>query len=276
MIIEKFEGVTPTEKLLAKYCENTFFKLWSYANPYNDKHDELCDLLAVFENHIYIFFDRENLILEDKSKNPEVSWNRWKKKVIDDQIRTAKGAERYILSGREIFLDQKNLISFPIKIDHEKSIVHKIIIAHGAKNACKDASIDNIYGSLAISYGPNDIEFPLPFFIHLDKNDPVHIFDSYNLPIIFSELDTFYDFTSYIEEKENAINKYDSLVYCGEEDLLAHYFLNFNEDNNNHYIGTLDTDINGIYIGEGEWHEFKKHKQYIARKEADKISSGMT
>lgn len=96
MIIEKSEGVTPTEKLLANYCDNTFLKLWSYPNPYNENRDELCDLLAVFENHIFIFFDRENLTLEDKSKDPEVTWNRWKKKVVDAQVRTANGAEIYI------------------------------------------------------------------------------------------------------------------------------------------------------------------------------------
>ena len=65
--------------------------------------------------------------------------------------------------------------------------------------------------------------------IHIDKENPVHVFDSYNLPIIFSELDTFFDFLLISNAKIDAIKKFKCLLYCGEEDLLAHYFLNFDE-----------------------------------------------
>ncbi len=89
MIVEKSEGVTPTEKLLAELCERSFLKLWSYPNPVKDDKDELCDLLAVFENHVFIFFDRENQTLCNEDNDPLVNWNRWKRKVIDAQTRTA-------------------------------------------------------------------------------------------------------------------------------------------------------------------------------------------
>lgn len=272
MEIKKSEGVTATEKLLADLCEDTFLKLWSYPNPFNDNQDELCDLLAVFGNHVFIFFDRESLTLQNESKDPNVIWNRWKKKVIDAQIRTANGAERYILQSRKIFLDQEKTIPFPVEIDVKNITIHKIIIAHGAKEACTQFSEDNIYGSLAISYGEHTEKLAFPFFIDLDKSNPVHIFDSHNLPIIFSELDTFYDFTAYLDAKIMAIKKYNALVYCGEEDLLAHYFMNFDKDYNRHYIGTLDEGVNGIFIGEGEWQDFLDRKEYIAKKKADKES----
>jgi len=42
----KSAGVTPTERLLADFCERSFLKLWSYPNPYKDDGHELCDLLA--------------------------------------------------------------------------------------------------------------------------------------------------------------------------------------------------------------------------------------
>ena len=51
MVTIKSEGVTPTERLLSDLCERSFLKLWSYPNPFKDDRDELCDLLAVFENH---------------------------------------------------------------------------------------------------------------------------------------------------------------------------------------------------------------------------------
>ena len=44
------------------------------------------------------------------------------------------------------------------------------------------------YGSLGVFYGNSKGEFPFPFMIHIDKENPIHVFDSHNLPIIFSEL----------------------------------------------------------------------------------------
>lgn len=270
--IAKSKGVTPTEKLLANLCERTFLKLWSYPNPVKEDKKELCDLLAVFEGHVFIFFDRENLAFSNDSKDPLVIWNRWKRKVIYDQVRTAHGAERYIKSGRGIFLDKDLKIPFPINFDRHEMVVHKIIIAHGAKEACESFSDQNVYGSLGMFYVNGTPKLPLPFMVHMERENPVHVFDSHNLPIIFNELDTFYDFTSYLDAKEEAIKTYDMLAYCGEEDLLAHYFLNFDEERNKHYIGTSDKNINGLMIGEGEWKDFITLDIYKKKKEADQIS----
>ena len=217
MVIEKLKGVTPTEQLLANLCERSFLKLWSYPNPVKDDKDELCDLLAVFENQVFIFFDRENMQFDNPDKDTNVNWKRWKRKVIDDQVRTAHGAERYIKSGRDIFLDTELKIPLPIDIDINTMIIHKIIVAHGAKEACENFSDDNVYGSLGILYGNSVAQLPFPFMIHIDKENPVHVFDSHNLPIIFSELDTFFDFSSYLDAKIDAIKSLDALIYCGEE-----------------------------------------------------------
>ena len=272
MEIIKSEGVTPTERLLADLCDRSFLKLWSYPNPFKDDRDELCDLLAVFENHVFIFFDRENLSFSKDNNDPLVNWNRWKKKVIDAQTRTAHGAERYIRSGCGIFLDKDLTIPFPINIDRQEMAVHKIIIAHGAKEACEKFSDDNVYGSLGIFYSNTDAPLPFPFMIHIDKENPVHVFDSHNLPIIFGELDTFYDFSSYLNAKIEAIKNFDALVYCGEEDLLANYFLNYNKSKNSHFIGTQQKDIDLISIGEGEWKDFINLEIYKNKKSADKAS----
>jgi len=270
--IVKSEGVTRTERLLADLCERSFLKLWSYPNPFKEDKDELCDLLAIFENHVLIFFDRENLAFSKEENEPSINWNRWKKKAIDSQIRTAKGAERYIGSGRNIFLDKDLTNPFPFEIDRQEMVVHKIIVAHGAKDACENHSDDNVYGSLGVCYCHSKDALPFPFMIHIDKQNPVHIFDSHNLPIILSELDTFYDFTSYLDEKVNAIRTYDMLSYCGEEDLLAHYFLNFDESLNKHFIGATEKDVNAIMIGEGEWKDFIELEIYKRKKVADKVS----
>lgn len=269
----KSAGVTATERMLADFCERSFLKLWSYPNPYKDDGHELCDLLAVFGDYVFIFFDRENALPEVPDKDPQVLWDRWKRNVIDRQVKTAHGAERYIRSGRPIFLDGKGTTPFPPAIDHQKALIHKIIVAHGAKEACERASSQNIYGSLAISYGETDGGPTQPFHIEIDKRSPVHILDSHNMPIVLAELDTVSDFSAYLDEKLRAVAKLDYLTYCGEEDLLGHYLLNYDDASKTHVIGPKGKeDINGVMIDEGEWHDFTKTDLYKNTKKEDRIS----
>lgn len=272
-MVNKSVGVTATERLLAEFCERSFLKLWSYPNPYKDDGHELCDLLAVFGDYVFVFFDRESELPEVSDKDPQVLWDRWKRNVIDRQVKTAHGAERYIRSGRPIFLDGKGTTPFPLVIDPQKAIVHKIIVAHGAKEACERASRQNIYGSLAISYGETDSGPTQPFHIEIEKRNPVHIFDSHNISIILGELDTVSDFFTYLDEKLRAVAKLDYLTYCGEEDLLGHYLLNYDEASERHCIGPKGRgDINGVMISEGEWHGFVQTELYKNTKKEDRIS----
>ncbi len=273
MKIEKSQGQTPSERFLMDLCDKTFFKLWCYANPYKSDGKELCDLLGVFENHVFIFFDRESKIFNNPESNILLIWERWKREVIEKQIKTADGAKRYISqSPNQIFLDAKGTIPFPIKIPSDVQI-HKIIVAQGAKEACEEFSDENVYGSLAVSYCDEPSkDYSFPFLIHLDRKEPVHVFDSHNLEIILSELDTIYDFTAYIIAKELAISQLDLLSYCGEEDLLAHYFNNYDSSERKYLIGTKDKGVNGISIGEGEWKYFVVSERYKLRRKANEAS----
>jgi hypothetical protein len=108
-----------------------------------------------------------------------------------------------------------------------------------------------VSGSLAITYSDDDPRAPFPFFVNLRRIDPVHILDSHTLSLILAALDTFYDFVSYVDAKEAAIQCYDTLSYCGEEDLLAHYFLNFDRKAEKHFIGTKKKRINGFLSEKG-------------------------
>jgi hypothetical protein len=272
MVINKSLGFTQTERLLGDLCDKSFLRLWSYPNPFKDDGHEFCDLLAVFENHVFIFFDREITIEDSEDKDFMVQWNRWKSKVIDAQIKTAHGAERYFKSGRGLYLDGKRTVPFPLPINHTTMTVHKIIIAHGAMEACKRFSDANVYGSLGIMYGEalNDLQHP--FMINVNKEKPVHIFDSHNLPIVLKELDTVFDFSRYLDAKIEAIKQLDCLMYCGEEDLLAHYFLNYDAEVKRYFIGTKDKSINSVLIGEGEWKDFIELDIYKNKKVADKVS----
>lgn len=273
MAIQKSSGHTPTERYLSHLCDQTFLGLWSYANPFKADGKELCDLIAVFENHVFLFFDRESRKFDRVNADIQLMWERWKKEAITKQIRTAIGAKRYVLNNRDkIFLDAEITIPLPIKASEGELHVHKIIVAHGAKEACKQFSADNIYGSLGISYEAHPSELSHPFIVSLERSDPVHVLDSHNFDLILGELDTFYDFMRFLVEKERAISRYDRLTYCGEEDLLAHYFANYDADSRSYKIGPKEESYNNIMIGEGEWQDFVKTGPYQRRKAENEIS----
>jgi hypothetical protein len=228
--------------------------------------------MVVFDGQMFLFFDRENFLPPESEKDPQVIWNRWKREVIDRQTRTAHGAERYIRMGRAIFLDAKKTNTMPMPFDAAAVTVHKIIIAHGAKKACEMASPANIYGSLAIRYCESDGGETAPFHVEIDKRKPVHVFDSHNLPIVLTELDTVKDFSDYLDEKVRAVAEFDWLSYCGEEDLLAHCLWNYDQTTGRHVVGPTKTGAVGVHIGEGEWLDFSKSIVYRNTKRANEVS----
>lgn len=272
MAITKSTGTTPTERLLADLCERSFLRLWSYPNPYREDHEELCDLLVVFGGYVILFFDREGRQFSKVNADPLLSWTRWKRRVVDAQIGTAYKHERYLRKGGRVFLDPKLTTQLPLNIPVDGMKVHKIVVAHGAMEACESFSSDNVSGSLAVSYGRRSEGPDFPFMVHLEKENPVHVLDSHTLPIILGELDTFSDLIDYLDAKTEAIKSLDTLVYCGEEDLLAHYFLNFDAERNKHFIGTRKEGVNGVFIGEGEWKDFIVRPEYARKKVADQSS----
>src|SRR5262249_10826310 len=147
MTIQKSSGLTLTERYLTHLCDRTFLGLWSYANPFKTDGKELCDLIAVFENHVFLFFDRESRKFDRADVDVQLTCERWKKEAITKQVRTAAGAERYVLNNRDqIFLDANRTMRLPIRIPVGDLHVHKIIAAHGAKEACEQFSSDNVYG----------------------------------------------------------------------------------------------------------------------------------
>lgn len=273
-MIKKSVGQTPTESMLIDLCNRTFLDIWAYANPYNDEHKEFCDVIAVFENHLFIFFDREKVLSQEFFDSVMINWDRWYRRVVEAQVQTCRGAERYLRSGHPLYLDAELRTPLPIRYDPSTVKVHRIVVANGAAEACKTMSSSNVNGSLAVSYRDKALalEEKIPFCVELDRSQPIHVLDSHTLPILLSELDTFSDFLAYIEEKEFAIERYSFLSYSGEEDLLAHYLMNFDNPNRKHYIGTNESDVTGVVIGEGDWNEFIKSPAYKSRKEANSNS----
>ena len=277
--ISKSRGFTETEQFLSELCEGTFLKLWSYPNPFKAPGKELCDLIAIFDNRVFLFFDRASEAFDRSDRDVLMSWERWKKETIDKQVKSALRALKHVHRNRgEIYIDAKCQTRLPITIPSDNVKIHIVIVAHGATEACRSFSSRNVSGGLAVAYSNNvaalsiNKPFSFPFFVGLPRDRIVHIFDTLTVKIILGELDTFVDFVSFIDAKEDTIRKYELLAYPGEEDLLAEYYSNFDKSTNRHFIGTLDPAYQGVVVPKGKWLNFIRSAPYKAKKEADKAS----
>ena len=269
-IIEKSKGENGTEKLVAKLCDDTFLKLWSYPNPFNNKGQELCDVLVVFENKVFIFSVKNIEYNFKKEKN--IAWNRWKRKAIDESIKQVNGAERWIKTHpKDIYLDMKCTKKFPLKIPTDNVEIYKIIVALGAEEACINDSTNNITGALAITYCEKSVRpEEQSFRIIFDKTEKIHVLDSYNLDIILNELDTLSDISQYFKTKEKLIDKLSVLAYCGEEDLLGNYLQKYKEFSNLDI--SLPKDVGAVFVKEGGWQKVVKSFEYKSWKKSLKVS----
>ena len=240
LILEKSDGASDSERYLIQKCQSTFMSLWSYPNLFTSekKGKELCDVLALFGNHLFLFSDK--FCVFDESDRIEIAWNRWYKHAIEAGAKQSLGAERYIKSKRKIYLDAKLTNPFPLVIpDEDHLIVHRIIVARGIRKACVEYFGEGT-GSLIVNttfVGKQHLNrinrdgtpiFPerSPLFtagIIIDREHYFHIFDDYTLDCIMDELDTVSDFTCYLVHKERLITLQKDIIAPGEEEILGRY-----------------------------------------------------
>lgn len=287
MILHKSEGVSASEGYLIDKCKKTFLSLWSFPNVYKDeqKGKELCDVLAVFENHIFIFSDK-NCIFQD-NRPIETAWNRWYRHAIDSAANQIHGAERYLRQGRRLYLDAKLSQPFPFTLNiSEGTKIHRIIVARGIKEACKrffgggsgsllvDTSVvgsghicDRVFDK---EDDPND-NAPL-FRVGLvrSRDEYIHIFDDFTLDCIMDELDTVSDFIDYLEEKETLILAGKYFFAAGEEDILAKYLTTV--DNERHCIVPRNLLQYVAFCFEENWDDYRNSRERRIKKQEDKKS----
>lgn len=288
--IIRSKGTTKSENYLAQLADRTFLNLWSYPNLYRDAivnrklaGRELCDLLVVCGNHVIIFSVKE--IKWPENKNINEAWIFWYKKAIEESIKQVRGAERWIANNPErIFLDTACTQSLPIKlppIDDRK--VHSIVVALGAHDACSKFFLGDS-GSFMINpqilndshFNPLFSEFS-PFVIG-DVNTLgsfIHVVNDVTLDILMKELDTITDFISYLESKANFLRSGKLGIAAGEEELLA-YYLTHMVDRDHHGFSHPKNQVwnprDNLALDQGHYTGLIQNPQYIAKKEADKIS----
>lgn len=277
--LRKSGGTTPTERHLAKLCERTFLRLWSYPNLYRDQGGgkELCDLLVVSGDHIIIFSDKSCVF--PNTGDIVRDWQRWFRRSIWGAAKQIYGAERWIRNHPDrIFLDPKCENRLPIELPPPATArFHRVVVARGAGKRCSEF-FGGDTGSLMVQsdcvgrdhIGPS--MDPLGVFT-IGQVDPekgfVHVLDDVNLDILLNELNTVSDFVGYLTKKEELFASDKTARATGEEDLLAYYLTHLNSDGEHDFVFPSDLDFvvfDHLYEG------MPKNDQYVAKKRADEVS----
>lgn len=279
----KADGVTDSERYLARLGEKSFLNLWSYPGPFRDQKmngkgdgKELCDLLVVCGNHIVIFSEKT---IEWPSGDLDIAWRRWAKRALESSAKQAKGAERWIAEYPDrVFLDRECTVPFPIDFPPlNNRIVHRVLVARGASRACRD-HFGGGSGSLHIKpeilhdQHWSNLKDVQPFAVgDIDPSGSfVHVFDEVSLDIVLGELDTIRDFTDYLEKRKEFIRSGDLFEAHGEENLLAFYAIRINAEGDHDFVrDDLSTPIS---IDRTHYENLTSDPRYIAKKREDEIS----
>jgi hypothetical protein len=289
--VQRSSGTNASERYLVELSERTFLSLWSYPNIYRSQdRKEVCDLLVVFEKDIIIFSDKH---VEYKAHaDPKVAWRRWYKRAVKESAKQLYGAEQWIKKYPEsLFLDPLCTQRFPLPIpEPERMRVHRVVVAHGASEACRRALggsgslmiVPSLIGDDHLLLGDDHVVLmegrltlpspARPFTI--GQIDPskgfVHVLDDTTFDVLVRTLDTVKDFVEYLVRKERFITAGKLGFAAGEEDLLAYYLRQVGPDGWYDFI--LPRGMHFIGIDEGIWLSYQQHPQRLTQLQADKIS----
>ena len=90
------------------------------------------------------------------------------------------------------------------------------------------------------------------------------------MAIVLKTLDTITDFISYLEKKEALLRSGYRVISAGEEDLMAFYLKDVNEDGEQDFVFPPESD--GIFLEDGHWENFCGRPERVRQVEADHLS----
>jgi len=282
--ILKAEGVTSSERYLARLCEKLFLSLWSYPSVFRDQGNskdgdgkEVCDQLVVFQNHVLIFSDKScaypNTGVEGRD------WCRWFRKSVFDSAKQVWGAERWLRDyPKRLYLNRTCTQPFPIGLpDSSELVFHRIVIARTATARCraffKGGSgswiVDPSILGMAHYADEKTVE---PF--RIGDIDPskgfIHVFDDIGVRSVMTELDTTADFVDYLTKREKFLRSGRFGGASGEEELLTYFLHQLDEHDEHDFV--IPTDITAVWFLEGLWTDYIKSERRMRRIEADEVS----
>ena len=252
-------GITPSEKVLADLCDDSFLSLWSYPNLYRKPGKELCDLLVVFGNDVIIFSDKSCGF--HNSGDLQRDWSNWYRKTIASSARQIRGAERWIIRNADsVFLDPKCTEPLPIQLpssDHLR--IHRVCVVDGASKRS-----DGRATTLAVSAIVGGDMKPFTVGHIAEAQGWAHVFDAETLPVALRELSTVADFVDYLQKKEALIESGNFVRADSELDLLAYFLWNNRE--------FPAPDQEPFKIEPDIWANIEANQQFLAAREANKVS----
>lgn len=227
--------VNKSEEFVFKICQETFLSLWSYANPLRrDRRRELCDILVVCQPHVVILSVKESSPAQ--SGDISIDWDRWIKQAVEPSRKQIYGAERELQQMTHVIkADGSEGLSLPPVYERR---IHRVAIALGSKGEVLIASCDHDKGF-------------------------VHVFEEVAFTTLLRELDTITDFLGFLEAKEQLILRGTRVVTFGEEDLLALYLRNGR---------SFPEQATILHLDDGLWKAFSSRPEFLAKKEADRVS----
>ena len=253
---------TPTEQLLSNYAERVFLPLWSYPSPYSTPQQELCDLLAVAEDNIFIFSDKNiNLSLPDSANaSPEdfaVYWNRWFKKAVKKSAAQLWGAESHLKQKKEIYLNQKCDKAILLSCDMTKANYHLVLIANGANEAMKRMCNPSDIPTLVINsflQGTKDHKLSTMNIFRIGELDKtrtfVHVFDTWSFKFVMQHFDTATDLIGYLTERRNLLRvKCKGAIIDDERAFVVHYYRHYDKSKKQYSFPTNPSECLWIQGG---------------------------
>ncbi len=275
---------TKSERYLSRLCRHSFLRFWSWPHIYRDQRwgkgsegKEVCDLLVVFDNHVFIFSDKYCAC--PNTDDIATDWSKWFKKAIWKSAKQVWGAERWIRDFPErLFLDSACTDPFPTPLPPiDQAIFHRIVVAHGSGPRCQ--ALLGGSGSLMLApdiVGDDHLNHEAPNFQPFtigrlsDTKGYVHVLDDFTLDIILRTVDTAPDLARYLQRKEELILSGRLGMAAGEEELLANYLRHTNDEGQHCF--QFPKSFTKIFVDEGFWERFCKHPDRLAQIEADRVS----
>ncbi|CAN5582910.1 hypothetical protein BH10PSE6_BH10PSE6_21650 [soil metagenome] len=230
-------------------------------------------MLVVCDRHILVFSDKSIGFPEG---DPELAWERWKKRSIVGSADQLNGAYKYLqLPDAHIYADraQKERLRCDLVPVGDRDI-HLIAVANGAADACSKLLNEPI-GTLMLS---NDVHDTSPFVVgDVGHGGPfVHVFTDLSLLMVLEEFDTVTDLVNYLRNRASFFRGSMNLSIRGEEELIPLYFRGYSDQSKDYDIAravaVAGDRPNHLWIDGGFYEEMTRRPEYIARRERNKIS----
>ena len=277
------EGLTASERYLARLCRKSFLRFWSWPNLFRDQRaaaktegKELCDLVVVFGRHIFLFSDK--YCAYPSTANVKLDWSRWFRRAVWEGAHQIWGAERWLREHpNRVFCDRACTSLLPIRLPlPSDAVFHRVVVAHGAGDRCRQAFGGT--GSLMINldiigkkhFEPFHAVEPFTVGILDPERGVVHVMDDFTLDAALTTIDTVSDLADYFEAKEQLFTSGRRVWAAGEEELLAPYLKDI--DASGRHTFAIPDDVNAVGFQEGAWEDFQRRPERLAQVEANEVS----